>query len=83
MGAFNRCMDCRFVDWDRTVAGRLHPKGGGRCVWTKAVALPASMATHDRERLLRELNRVRWINRDRPVATCDTFVRAEPKDPDQ
>ena len=29
------CLDCKFADWKRTAAGKLHPSGGGRCshVW--------------------------------------------------
>lgn len=30
------CLDCKFADWKRTAAGKLHPSGDGRCkhVWT-------------------------------------------------
>lgn len=29
----NICMTCKFADWKRTAAGRLHPDGQGRCRW--------------------------------------------------
>ena len=37
------CLDCKFADWNRTAAGRLHPSGEGHCrhVW---VAPPISAA---------------------------------------
>lgn len=25
------CMGCKFAQWDRTAAGKLHPSGQGRC----------------------------------------------------
>lgn len=28
------CKDCKFADWDRTKAGRMHPSGLGRCTYT-------------------------------------------------
>jgi len=27
------CLTCRFAEWKRTEAGRLHPSGEGRCAW--------------------------------------------------
>ena len=29
----NVCTTCRFADWSRTINGRLHPSGDGRCTW--------------------------------------------------
>jgi|LakMenEpi03Aug12_release.lakeMendotaPanAssembly.Ray.scaffolds.fasta_scaffold3089434_1 hypothetical protein len=38
------CLKCKHAKWDRTAAGRLHPKGGGQCTYTwKLPPLPASM----------------------------------------
>ena len=28
------CLNCRFAQWYRTDAGRLHPNGSGRCTWS-------------------------------------------------
>ena len=38
------CVGCKYADWNRTEAGRLHPSGDGRCEypWTQP-PLPASM----------------------------------------
>ena len=27
------CINCRFAEWEKTKAGRLHPLGYGRCTW--------------------------------------------------
>jgi len=82
MAAFNRCLDCRFAEWDRTAAGRLHPNKGGFCVWTKRVAFPASMSKRAVDHLEQTLRRHRWIDRGDPIPACDTFVKAQP-DPSQ
>ncbi|HAY09972.1 MAG TPA: hypothetical protein DCY18_08575 [Thauera sp.] len=29
----HKCLTCRFAEWVRTDAGRLHPSGQGRCTW--------------------------------------------------
>lgn len=39
-----KCVGCRFAEWNRTKAGRLHPSGDGRCNFNTALpVLPASM----------------------------------------
>lgn len=38
------CMGCKYAEWERTVVGRLHPNGEGRCTCPyKIPPLPASM----------------------------------------
>ena len=38
------CKNCKYADWQRTDAGKLHPSGAGRCSFVYKVApLPASM----------------------------------------
>ena len=38
------CLNCKYADWRRTGAGRLHPSGDGRCQYPwKTPPLPASM----------------------------------------
>ena len=38
------CVDCRYADWKRTQAGKLHPSGDGNCSYPmKNPKLPASM----------------------------------------
>jgi len=32
------CMNCKYADWERTAAGRLHPNGDGKC--TAPINLP-------------------------------------------
>lgn len=29
----NPCLSCKYAAWTRTVNGRLHPDGAGRCMW--------------------------------------------------
>jgi hypothetical protein len=29
----SNCTECKFAEWKRTAAGRLHPSGEGRCRW--------------------------------------------------
>jgi len=29
--AMKNCTDCKYADWQRTAAGKLHPSGNGRC----------------------------------------------------
>ena len=39
----NNCTDCKHAQWDRTMSGRLHPSGAGRCGYEYQVPpLPAS-----------------------------------------
>ena len=38
------CTDCVFAEWKRTVSGKLHPSGDGRCTFEyKFPPLPESM----------------------------------------
>jgi hypothetical protein len=38
------CKGCKYAKWEKTVAGRLHPSGMGRCTFPwKMPPLPASM----------------------------------------
>ena len=38
------CTNCKFADWERTSAGKLHPSGNGQCKYQWVLpALPASM----------------------------------------
>lgn len=38
------CLRCKYADWDKTAAGKLHPSGHGRCKYPwKQTPLPASM----------------------------------------
>lgn len=40
-----KCVGCKFAEWKRTVAGRLHADGSGRCrhpMFTQPIIIPAS-----------------------------------------
>ena len=38
------CLDCKYAEWQKTTAGKLHPSGDGRCKYPwKMPPLPASM----------------------------------------
>lgn len=38
------CTGCRYADWARTAAGKLHPSGDGQCRYVVTLPpLPASM----------------------------------------
>lgn len=38
------CTNCRYAEWERTAAGKLHPSGQGFCEYPwKMPKLPASM----------------------------------------
>lgn len=38
------CDRCKYAEWARTAAGKLHPSGDGKCIYpVKLPALPASM----------------------------------------
>jgi len=43
------CTGCKYAEWEKTKANRLHPSGSGRCMYKyKIPQLPASMYwTHD------------------------------------
>ena len=44
MGRPPQCLECKFANWQRTSAGRLHPSGDGRCTREyPPVRLPISM----------------------------------------
>lgn len=37
------CVGCKYADWKKTAAGRLHPSGEGKCRYViEPVALPAA-----------------------------------------
>lgn len=37
------CMGCKYADWRKTVSGKLHPSGDGKCLYKyKLPPLPAS-----------------------------------------
>ena len=38
------CVGCKYADWKKTAAGRMHPSGEGRCTYEwKMPPLPGSM----------------------------------------
>ena len=38
------CLLCKYADWQKTAAGKLHPSGDGKCTYPwKMPPLPASM----------------------------------------
>lgn len=40
----HQCLTCKFADWKRTAAGRLHPDGAGRCRWVvPEIAYPKAL----------------------------------------
>ena len=42
------CKDCKYADWQKTVSGKLHPSGSGKCGFVVSIpALPASMYWFD------------------------------------
>lgn len=34
------CLYCKFANWDKTAAGKLHPLGGGRCTKEFSIVVP-------------------------------------------
>lgn len=70
------CLDCAFANWNKTVSGRLHPSGDGRCTWTMPeIQVPKSMyylASADNRRLVpRPIGG--QINRHHPEENCGAF----------
>lgn len=41
-----KCDDCLYADWKRMVSGRPHPNKVGRCLFEKAVPLPAATPSY-------------------------------------
>ena len=57
------CMHCKHAEWHKTVAGKLHPSGKGKCTYPwKSPILPASMY---------------WIVRSAPVPSGGYISRRE------
>jgi hypothetical protein len=72
--ALAKCRDCQFAEWDRTAAGKLHPRGHGLCTWTRTLALPSSLASWDAEAVARVLTDTRrHIWRNEPPPRCMTY----------
>lgn len=69
------CMHCKHAKWDRTALGRLHPSGGGVCLYPyKVPALPASMYWIGSE----PTPSGRAINRNEELAShCVYFARED------
>lgn len=41
--AAHLCLTCKLAEWQKTIAGRLHPSGDGKCGW-KPPFIPISAA---------------------------------------
>lgn len=39
------CLTCAHAEWRKTVTGRLHPSGDGKCRYEVTVPIPASTPT--------------------------------------
>ena len=70
------CTNCKYAEWKRTEAGRLHPSKDGKCMYPwKLPALPASMHW-----ISSPAPCGGYINRGRDNAEhCAYFARAEAK----
>lgn len=67
----NPCIGCRFADWKKTAAGRLHPDKTGRCRYEVVLSFPASVGDFDRHRIASMLSTSRFIERDsHPIGEC-------------
>ena len=40
------CVGCAFASWDKTLGGRRHPYGGGKCLWSVTVPFAESVGTY-------------------------------------
>jgi hypothetical protein len=40
------CVGCAFASWDKTLGGRRHPHGGGKCLWSVTVPFAESVSTY-------------------------------------
>ena len=70
------CTQCRFADWKRTKAGKLHPSGDGRCKFQYSVPeLPASMFWFPGKPEPKggQISRKRQLHRD-----CAAFLPSKP-----
>jgi hypothetical protein len=76
----NPCLTCRFADWKRTAAGRLHPDGTGRCTWRiPSLALPKAhyyVGGGSEKRTIPQPSGG-WIER-KDAAECPAFEEASP-----
>jgi hypothetical protein len=67
------CTHCKYAEWKRTAAGKLHPSGEGTCRYeVKMPTLPASMFWHP---IIGSLVRGGGINRRVPLnKDCACFA---------
>jgi hypothetical protein len=65
------CKGCKWADWNKTVSGRLHPNGAGRCTFpVKAQVLPYSIADTYRGKEV-----IRWL--EACIASHRTIYRRD------
>jgi hypothetical protein len=68
----NPCIGCRFADWKRTAAGRLHPDKTGRCTFQPIIILPLAAGSYSRREIDLRINGYRFIERGAyPLGECD------------
>jgi hypothetical protein len=54
-----KCTNCKYAEWEKTSAGKLHPSGNGKCKYPLRIpALPQSMY---------------WIGKSSPVP-CGGYI---------
>lgn len=65
------CVDCRYAEWKRTAAGRLHPSGEGRCVYTwESIVLPVCYHWERRNLPRPTVNGKPGLDRHRAYTDC-------------
>lgn len=74
------CLTCTRADWHKTAAGRLHPDGQGKCVWTPPhIPTPAAWNWGHGFGTTRRQPIPEWGSIERktlwPVAECETYER--------
>ena len=76
------CINCRFAEWEKTEAGRLHPLGHGLCTWRPTgIRFSAAMAKNrwlgGAIKMLTELREPVRLYRPDALADCATYERKE------
>ena len=69
------CIGCKYANWKRTAAGRLHPSGDGKCEYPYNVPpLPRSMYWMG---FTAPCPSGGWISRRDPAVVCYYFRKEE------
>lgn len=77
--ATHLCLTCKLAEWKRTITGRLHPSGDGKCGWKPPhIPIPAAMYWIGRQLDGSPSPTGGYINRTMvdTITECETYERA-------